>query len=222
MGQLESSIYSCVHRWRDSRDYSPNPEGTLLPDGSRWGPFRGATVIDPWKVFEDFSLELLASNFRWTEGPTYIKETGGLLFSDTIEAKIYYWDPNLGVSTLVKDSGGFDGSNVTSFESIFEPGGNGMTRKGDWIYLCQHCTRRVVRLRVETLLEQRGAWRPPSFCELPFEVLASETPEGRSFNSPNDIIAVDDDDNGPDVGKETDDCLPVVYFTDPIYGEQAF
>ena len=113
--------------------FAPDPRGTLLPGGERWAPW------DPTAVrFEgpDVSslvhpnIELVASGFRWTEGPTWLHcHGGGLLVSDTIDARIYLIKPSGKVEILATDSGGYDGSNCNNFAERFEPGSNGETTR---------------------------------------------------------------------------------------------
>jgi gluconolactonase len=159
---------------------------------------------DPHGLFDD-GPRLLASGFRWTEGPVWWSKGGALLFSDTVDACIYKWTKRTGrVSLLVDESGGFDGSNVRNMDVKFEPGSNGMALAGDGdeLVICQHPTHRVVRATIASL-DAGGGKR---FCDLPrdaWRVLADHSPEGRPLNSPNDVVV---------------DSGGAVFFTDPIYG----
>jgi len=98
----------------------------------------------------------------------------------------------------VEGSGGYDGENVEDYDKLFEPGSNGMALAGDDLYICQHPTHRIARMKLaEVSLGKR-------FCDSKFEVLAdSVSPGGARLNSPNDVIV------GPD---------GAVWFTDPVYG----
>lgn len=181
-------------------EYSPNTAGTLLPDGTYWGSFDPAGVLfdgDVDSVLASRQVELIASGFRWTEGPTWLQEDAALLFSDVPAARIYRWTARQGVSLWLDVSGGFDGTNVEDYDMLFEPGSNGMALSGDDLYICQHATHSVVKVKVSSV--QPGS----RFCDNTFEVLA-ESFEGLRLNSPNDIVV------GPD------GCS--VWFTDPIYG----
>lgn len=182
-----------------SDPFAPNPAGTLMPDGSRWGPWDPTKIefVGGADLFETKSVEILASGFRWTEGPTWAPDTSELLFSDTIDARIYRWREGVGVEILSTQSGGYDGDNVQNFSQWFEPGSNGMSLAGEHLYINQHPTHRVVRMRLSALSPGTA------FHEHAFEVLADKTPEGRRLNSPNDVIVASNGD---------------VYFTDPIYG----
>ena len=132
------------------------------------------------RVLSNRSVEIVASGFRWTEGPTWHPAKGALLFSDTIDARVYQWTSQ-GVSVWIEESGGFDGSNVPGIELLFEPGSNGMALQGDALFICQHATRRVVRVHI-------SKFAPGSkFCEMDFTLVA-DTFNGARLNSPNDVI----------------------------------
>eukprot|EP00927_Polykrikos_kofoidii_P079123 TRINITY_DN75916_c0_g1_i1.p1 TRINITY_DN75916_c0_g1~~TRINITY_DN75916_c0_g1_i1.p1 ORF type:complete len:407 (-),score=48.45 TRINITY_DN75916_c0_g1_i1:129-1349(-) len=180
-------------------NFRPDMAGTKLPDGSRWGAFGGtASFHDNAGLFKKHEVEVLASGFRWTEGPTWLADQKALLFSDTIDARIYRWQDGRGVAILSTESGGYDGSNVQGFSDLFEPGSNGMALHGDRLCICQHPTHRVVSVKLRELELKAG--RP--FCDCEFKVLADSV-KGRRLNSPNDVIVAPGGD---------------VLFTDPIYG----
>jgi len=180
-----------------SSAFAPDPSGTLLADGSRWGVFdpeKVAYVGDIDRVLMARSVDIVASGFRWTEGPTWLPSQGALLFSDTIDARVYRWTPQ-GVSVWMEQSGGFDGQNVRDHELLFEPGSNGMALEGDALFLCQHATRRVVKVDIPDVVPRA------KFCENNFTVVADAF-RGTRLNSPNDVIV------GPD-GKSAA-CMHVV------------
>ncbi|CAJ1436696.1 unnamed protein product [Effrenium voratum] len=202
--QIEVSRQNAARRIRETETtvandgaYVAEPLGTLLADGSRWGAFEPEKVSF-WGEVDRFlaktSVEVVASGFRWTEGPTWVASDSSLLFSDTIDARIYRWTRD-GVAVVLEHSGGFDGSNVPGHEMLFEVGSNGMALHEEHLYVCQHPTHRVVRIALADLT-------PGRFCEKKFQVLADSF-EGRRLNSPNDVVL------GPD---------GAVWFTDPIYG----
>lgn len=183
--------------------FQPNPEGTFLAEGKdRWAPWDPEKVVwegDVDAVFASRTVEIMASGFRWTEGPCWVESERALFFSDTIDARIYKWSEADGkVAPLFEVSGGYDGENVEAYDTLFEPGSNGMTLAGDTLYICQHPTHRIVRMKLADI-------KPGTrFCENTFEVLAdSVTPGGARLNSPNDLVI------GPD---------GAVWFTDPPYG----
>lgn len=185
---------------RDGR-FDPDMSGTLMPDRLRWGAWNADAVLfegDVDLVLAERKVELVASGFRWTEGPTWIDSERTLLFSDTIDARIYRWDANEGVNIWLHDSGGYDGSNVENYDMLFEPGSNGMALNGDDLYVCQHPTHRVVKLKVSEVIPRSR------FCECAYEVLA-DSYEGKRLNAPNDVVV------NPVDGS-------IIWFTDPIYG----
>ena len=153
-----------------------------------------AYVGDIDRVLMARSVDIVASGFRWTEGPTWLPSQGALLFSDTIDARVYRWTPQ-GVSVWMEQSGGFDGQNVRDHELLFEPGSNGMALEGDALFLCQHATRRVVKVDIPDVVPRA------KFCENNFTVVADAF-RGTRLNSPNDVIV------GPD-GKSAA-CMHVV------------
>lgn len=170
-----------------------------MPNDTHWGAWDpgAAEIVGGEDIFATRDIQLLASGFRWTEGPTWVAETKSLYFSDTIDARIYRWTEEAGVELISSESGGHDGSNVPGFDEIFEPGSNGMALHGDSLVICQHPTRRVVRVKLSDL-------KPGTpFHANDFEVIAGRSPEDRSLNAPNDVIVAPNGD---------------VYFTDPIYG----
>mmetsp|Transcript_24818 Transcript_24818/g.65172 ORF Transcript_24818/g.65172 Transcript_24818/m.65172 type:complete len:385 (-) Transcript_24818:97-1251(-) len=184
--------------------FAPNPLGTLLGNGGRWGTWDAAAVRwegDVEAVFAHREVEVAASGFRYTEGPTWVDAERCLLFSDTIDARIYKWSDGTAFP-LVERSGGYDGANVSDHDRLFEPGSNGMTLAGADVYICQHPTHRVVKVALSDLLKV-----PPGtpFCDasLTRDVVDRVGATGRRLNCPNDVVV------GPD---------GAVWFTDPVYG----
>jgi len=184
----------------DSR-FAPNRSGTLLPDGTFCCPFAGATISDAsGELFASSEVEVLVSGLRWSEGPVWHAVERALFFVDTIQDRIYRWSASDGTTIVVSAAGGFDGSNVPEYETLYEPGANGMALMSEnEIIICQHSTRRVIRMKLAEL--QRLGGRPLS--ESNFEVLAQTAANGRGLNAPNDVVVAPNGD---------------VYFTDPVYG----
>ena len=136
----------------------------------------------------DARLEVLAEGHGWTEGPVWVPELGGLLYSDIPANSIF----------LYRDG---DGSQPWLAPSETDPSGSGASNglilgAGGELLLAQHGDRRIARLEV--------GWDAPGSAspEARFATLASEV-GGARFNSPNDLI------QGP--GGD-------IYFTDPPYG----
>ena len=184
----------------DSR-FAPDRSGTLLPDGTHWGALTGETISDAsGELFASSEVELLVSGLRWSEGPVWHAAERALFFVDTVQDRIYRWSASDGTTIVGSAAGGFDGSNVPEYEALHEPGANGMALMGeDEIIICQHSTRRVIRMKLAEL--QRLGGRPLS--ESNFEVLAQTAANGRGLNAPNDVVVAPNGD---------------VYFTDPVYG----
>eukprot|EP00656_Telonema_subtile_P020734 TRINITY_DN21808_c0_g2_i1.p1 TRINITY_DN21808_c0_g2~~TRINITY_DN21808_c0_g2_i1.p1 ORF type:complete len:365 (+),score=59.42 TRINITY_DN21808_c0_g2_i1:195-1289(+) len=184
------------------RCFPPAAPGHTLPNGQVWGDYNPESVTFSGPSVEtllaECSVELVASGFRWTEGPKWIPSRSTLVFSDTIDAKIYRWRQSSHVELLVTDSGGYDGSNCPDFDSRFEPGSNAIALHHDDLYICQHPTHRIARVKVDEILHAGG--RP--FSELQFETVV-DSYEGQPLISPNDLVVPKDGS---------------VWFTDPPYG----
>jgi gluconolactonase len=115
----------------------------------------------------DAVIEVLASGFRWSEGPVWDRQNGRLLFSDVPNNVVHSWSEKSGLSTFLKPSGytGPEGGGGR------EPGANGLAFDGKGrLVLCQHGDRRVSRL-------EGGRFVP-----------LVERFEGKRFNSPNDLV----------------------------------
>ena len=112
-------------------------------------------------------IEVLASGFRWSEGPVWDKAGGRLLFSDVPNNVVHAWSEKGGAAVFLKPSGytGPEGGGGR------EPGANGLAfdAKGRLV-LCQHGDRRISRL-------EDGRFVP-----------LVERFEGKRFNSPNDLV----------------------------------
>ena len=128
-------------------------------------------------IYEDPSLEkllpktaqveILASGFDWSEGPTWVKDGAYLLFSDVPKNVIYKWDEKSGLSVFLKPSGYTGLSAYTE-----EQGSNGLIidNKGRLIS-CEHGDRRISALSLTA-----GG-----------KVTLSDNFEGKRLNSPNDV-----------------------------------
>jgi len=116
---------------------------------------------------KDAKVELLASGFKWAEGPVWDKARRRLLFSDVPNNVVWRWTEKDGAVTFLRPSG-YTGPAGGGGR---EPGANGLTfdAKGR-LTLCQHGDRRISRLegrKFVTLVERF---------------------EGKRFNSPNDLV----------------------------------
>lgn len=110
----------------------------------------------------DAEIEVLASGFNWSEGPTW--KDGGLVFSDVPENTVFGWkEGDAKASVVLKPSG--------NLKDLAGQGSNGLSVGSDGhLVLCQHGERRVARL------EDDGR----------FTALA-DSYQGKRFNSPNDL-----------------------------------
>jgi gluconolactonase len=119
----------------------------------------------------DAKVELLASGFKWSEGPVWDKVKGRLLFSDVPNNVVHQWTEKGGVAVFLKPSGytGPEGAGGR------EPGANGLAFDAQGrLTLCQHGDRRISRL-------ENGRFVP-----------IVERFEGKRFNSPNDLVFASD------------------------------
>lgn len=117
------------------------------------------------------ALELLAEGFQWAEGPLWVPNLNGVLFTDVPKNTAYLWTESEGLSEFLNPSGMTNHAPHSSNE-----GANGLTldSQGNLI-LCQHGDRRIARLR---------KW---SFEEPEYETLIDHY-DGKWFNSPNDLV----------------------------------
>lgn len=79
--------------------------------------------------------ELLASGFRFTEGPAWC-EDGYLLFSDIYDNKIYKWNEREGVTTFLSPS----------------ENSNGICYDGTRFWVCRHTARDVAALKKDGMI----------------------------------------------------------------------
>jgi gluconolactonase len=118
-------------------------------------------------VPRDAKPEILASGYRWSEGPVWDRANGRLLFSDVPNNVVHEWSASGGASIFLKPSGytGPEGAGGR------EPGANGLAFDAQGrLVLCQHGDRRISRL-------EGGKF-----------VALVERFEGKRFNSPNDLV----------------------------------
>ncbi|MEO6731587.1 MAG: SMP-30/gluconolactonase/LRE family protein [Ferruginibacter sp.] len=132
-------------------------------------------IIDPEAmVILDTSarIEVIASGFKWTEGPLYIREGAYLLFSDIPDNKICKWKEGEGVTTYLMPSG-----NTGPVKKIREPGSNGLLLHPDGqLVLCQHGDRRMAKMT------------SPLNAPMPQFITLADRYNGKRLNSPNDAV----------------------------------
>lgn len=118
-------------------------------------------------VPKDAQMEQLADGFDWSEGPTWVKDGGYLLFSDIPRNSVMKWKEGEGVSLFMKPSG-YTG--VVDY--MPEPGSNGLTVDPQGrVVFCEHGDRRVSRL------EKDGGKKT-----------LVDNYQGKRLNSPNDAV----------------------------------
>ena len=139
---------------------------------------------------KDAVIEKLATGFKWTEGPVWIKQGGYLLFSDIPNNVVNKWTEADGVKQFLKPAG-YTGKKARGGE----PGSNGLALDPQGrLILCEHGDRRVTRLDAIVAGGKKNTATKT--------VLADKI-DGKRFNSPNDLVFKSNGD---------------LYFTDPPYG----
>lgn len=127
----------------------------------------GRELID-----EDARIEVIGTDFLWTEGPLYIADGGYLLVSDIPHNKVFKIDQSGSTSEYLAPTG-FMGKNFQGDE----PGSNGLLLDGEGrLVLMQHGERRVARMK-----------SPLNDPKPDYEILADRY-DGQRFNSPNDGV----------------------------------
>ena len=132
-------------------------------------------------------IEVLARGFTWPEGPVWVEEESALYFNDVPENKMYRWSAETGADLFLTPSGG---ATPETAEIMREPGANGII---EWsgapgkLLLADHGARGL------SILDKTTFER---------DTIVSSY-DGKSLNSPNDIVARSDG---------------ALFFTDPPYG----
>jgi gluconolactonase len=121
-------------------------------------------------VPSDAKLELMASGFKWTEGPIWTHE-GYLLFADIPSNSIRKLGADGQVMMFMQPSG-YVGAKPYGGP---EPGSNGMTldHKGR-LTVAGHAARNI--------------WRLESLNPLASKTILADTYQGKRLNSPNDLV----------------------------------
>ncbi len=109
-------------------------------------------------------IEVLASGFKWSEGPVWVPEEAGgyLLFSDVPANTIYKWKEGEGVSVWMHPSG---------YTGVAEHKGGLTLDPQGRLVLCEHGDRRVSRL-------EKGGGKKTLV----------DSYKGKRLNSPNDLV----------------------------------
>ena len=150
-------------------------------------PASSSAILIDVAAEERTKVEILAEGFVWPEGPVWVEAERALYFNDVPENKMYRWTAETGAELFLTPSGG---GTPESTQNMREPGANGII---EWsgapgkLLLADHGARGLSVLDPNT-----------------FErTTITSGFEGKSLNSPNDIV------------ERSDGAL---YFTDPPYG----
>lgn len=134
---------------------------------------------------------IIASGFKWSEGPLWVESEHMLLFSDVPVNTIYKWTEEKGKEIYLKPSG-YTGLKASVCK---EPGSNGLILDNNGnLILCQHGDRRVASMNASLNKPE------PKFSTLAHKF------KGKQFSSPNDAV----------LNKAGE-----LFFTDPPYGLQT-
>lgn len=131
-------------------------------------------ILDPRMeilISKNAKIEILAEGFGWAEGPVWIPELNGVLFSDVPNNKAYLWTEKKGLSLFLYPSGM---TNHAPNNKSAGSNGLGLDSDGNLI-LCQHGDRSISRL---------NNW---FFEEPKYDVLVDHF-NGKWLNSPNDLV----------------------------------
>lgn len=122
-------------------------------------------------ILKEAKIEVLAKGFRWAEGPVWVPELNGVLFSDVPNNTVYLWSEKNGLQRFLYPSGMTDHAPHSSSGGAnglaLDPAGN--------LILCQHGDRAVARLESWNVNAPR------------YEILVDHY-NGRWLNSPNDLV----------------------------------
>jgi gluconolactonase len=131
-------------------------------------------ILDPRMeilISKNAKIEILAEGFGWAEGPVWIPELNGILFSDVPNNKAYLWTEKKGLSLFLYPSG-----MTNHAPNNMSAGSNGLGLDSDGnLILCQHGDRSISRL---------NNW---FFEEPKYDVLVDHF-NGKWLNSPNDLV----------------------------------
>jgi gluconolactonase len=127
-------------------------------------------VLDPSQ-----KAKILASGYKWSEGPTWDRARGQLYFTDVPSNKAFVWNSQNGVKTFLDPSG----ASPSSLKGFREPGANGLLISNDGrLLICNHGKRALEAMDIET-----GE-----------RVTLVSDYNGHAFNSPNDLIEAENGD----------------------------
>lgn len=123
-------------------------------------------------IDKNASIQIIATGFKWVEGPVWVPAKQMLLFSDVPNNKVYKWTEADSVQLFLSPSG-YTGT--TPREG--EVGSNGLTLDNEGrLLLCQDGDRQIGRLNASL-----------DSLKASYTTITSNY-NGKKFNSPNDII----------------------------------
>lgn len=117
----------------------------------------------------DARVEVIASGYRWTEGPAWVRDGGYLLFSDVPANVVHRWKPGSGASPFLQPSGLVGPIPA----AIREAGSNGLVIDGQGrLVMADSGTRAIARVDLKTKRK----------------TILAERYQGKRFNSCNDLV----------------------------------
>lgn len=145
-------------------------------------------------VSPDATIQILARDFSWIEGPLWLPSENCLVFSNIPPNKLWKWTEKDGAVHYLSKSGYLGDIPRPGFVGPFDqPGSNGLTLSPEnKLVLMQHGLRQVGMMKA-----------PLSAPEPDYVTLTDRNHEGKKYNSPNDGCYHKDGS---------------LYFTDPPYG----
>jgi len=111
-------------------------------------------------------IEKIVSNKTFLEGPVWVKDLKGLLFTDIPENKIYFWNKNKGLSVWLEPSGFANGL-------ALDASGNLLLMQGN------HLSTSETKRQIGKIVKPKSNKSITDFVT---------NYEGKKFNSPNDIV----------------------------------
>lgn len=172
--QLASKSFILIFVLIACKNQEQKPE-TMTPIAKTYPTVGSIEVIDNSLlalIDADSPIEVLANGFNWSEGPLWLDEINGLIFSDVPENKIYKWTEADSISIYLQPSGYTD-----TIPRGGEMGSNGLALSPDGkLVLAQHGNRAIAVMDA-----------PLSAPEAKYSYLADHY-NGKRFSSPNDVI----------------------------------
>ncbi|WP_409433587.1 SMP-30/gluconolactonase/LRE family protein [Litorimonas sp. RW-G-Af-16] len=126
------------------------------------------TTSRPDLISPDAKIEKLGGDFRWSEGPVWVKKGGYVLFTDVPQNRIHKFKDGEGITTWMDPAGSPD----PSIPGQSTQGGNGLIMwDDDHIIMPDHGSRALVRVNLDTQ----------------DKTVVADRFEGKRLNSPNDV-----------------------------------